>query len=227
MKANGMRRSLVLKQIEVRKEKHDKLLLAFEKAHEVRKFEIDLYWRRTAYFWAIIAAIFAGFFLMASKSDGNISRQQELYLGIIAIIGFVFSYAWFLVNKGSKFWQENWEYHIDTLEDEITGPLYKTVYYRKGVQNKDKDKTLKEHILSPSSISVSKVNQSVALTTMVTWVVLLLSIVEKQGVIMTIIYSALLVFISKKMHDHCKSEFYNNKNATMIESHVRETKLEK
>jgi hypothetical protein len=42
-------------------------------------------------------------------------------------MGFVFSIAWFLVNIGSKNWQENWEGHIDRLEDNFIGPLYKTV----------------------------------------------------------------------------------------------------
>src|SRR6185436_15879046 len=41
--------------------------------------------------------------------------------------GFVFSIAWILVNIGSKHWQENWENHIDLLEDSITGPIYKVV----------------------------------------------------------------------------------------------------
>jgi hypothetical protein len=34
-----------------------------------------------------------------------------------------------LIIRASKRWQENWEKHIDYLEDEITGPLYKTLYY--------------------------------------------------------------------------------------------------
>jgi len=33
-------------------------------AHEIRKFEIDLYWRRAAYFWTFIVAAFAAFFLL-------------------------------------------------------------------------------------------------------------------------------------------------------------------
>ena len=34
--------------------------------------------------------------------------------------------SWVLVNKGSKFWQKNWEAHIDILEDAFSGKLYKT-----------------------------------------------------------------------------------------------------
>jgi hypothetical protein len=44
----------------------------------------------------------------------------------------VFSVGWWLVNVGSKKWQENWEKHIDLLEDLVTGPIYKTVLNEKG-----------------------------------------------------------------------------------------------
>ena len=48
-----------------------------------------------------------------------------LPLLVLACLGFIFSVAWILVNKGSKHWQENWENHIDLLEDSVTGPLHK------------------------------------------------------------------------------------------------------
>ncbi len=35
---------------------------ALERAIDIRKFEIDLYWKRAAYFWTFIAATSAGFF---------------------------------------------------------------------------------------------------------------------------------------------------------------------
>ena len=38
---------------------------ALERALDIRKFEIDLYWKRAAYFWTFIAATLAGF--IASK----------------------------------------------------------------------------------------------------------------------------------------------------------------
>ena len=94
----------------------------FEKAHDIRKFEIELYWKRTTYFWAFIAASFAGYFaILTSKS---ISFQEQ-YLFLIESIGFVFSLGWFFVNRASKHWQLNWEKVIDSLEDDITGPLMK------------------------------------------------------------------------------------------------------
>lgn len=39
-------------------EKNEKALAY---ALDIRKFEIDLYWKRASYFWTFIAATFAGF----------------------------------------------------------------------------------------------------------------------------------------------------------------------
>jgi hypothetical protein len=43
----------------------------------------------------------------------------------VSCIGLILSTSWYLVNRGSKYWQENWERHVDLLEDEFAGPLYK------------------------------------------------------------------------------------------------------
>jgi hypothetical protein len=44
----------------------------------------------------------------------------------------VAGHANYLSASGSKFWQENWESHIDMLEDEIEGRLHKTVWLQNG-----------------------------------------------------------------------------------------------
>jgi len=51
--------------------KSDNLFLAktLEHALEVRKFEIELYWKRTTYFWAFIASSFAGYFVVIKLED--------------------------------------------------------------------------------------------------------------------------------------------------------------
>ncbi|PNK72626.1 hypothetical protein CEQ35_000035 [Yersinia enterocolitica] len=96
--------------------------------------------------------MFAGFLLLASKHSEKAIDNADLYLIFIASTGFVFSYGWFLVNKGSKFWQENWEFHIDRLEDEITGPLYKTVLHRQNCM--EKNKKWKELMHAPQIFSI-------------------------------------------------------------------------
>jgi formate hydrogenlyase subunit 3/multisubunit Na+/H+ antiporter MnhD subunit len=96
---------------------------AYDLALEIRKFEIELYWKRATYFWTLIAATFAGYFALAStKSDA----QHPLLVFLASCIGLVLSTGWYLVNRGSKYWQQNWERHVDSLEDEFVGPLYKT-----------------------------------------------------------------------------------------------------
>ncbi len=139
---------------------------ALTQALDIRKFEIDLYWKRATYFWTFIAATFAGFVaIQASTSETKIDLSI-----IISCLGFVFSFAWFCVNRGSKFWQENWEKHVDVLEDDVTGPLYKVVLSRN--QNGNcKDKAV--HLITgPSKLSVSKINQIISLYVTLLWGIL-------------------------------------------------------
>lgn len=148
--------------------KSDKTAKALEHALDIRKFEIELYWKRGTYFWTLIAATFAGYFavLAAEKIEDKLFNAY-----VLACIGFVFTLAWFLVNRGSKFWQENWENHVDMLEDSISGPLYKTVLHR------PPDKTVLERFIDgPAPISVSKVNQWVSLFTLFVWPFLIFNV---------------------------------------------------
>ncbi len=95
-----------------------------DRAHEIRKFEIDLYWRRSAYFWAFIALAFVGYGTLQVNGDKN-----NLSF-LLCNVGFVASYAWFLVNKGGKYWQEVWEGQVDRLEGCGKNRLYKVVIAR-------------------------------------------------------------------------------------------------
>jgi hypothetical protein len=145
-------------------EKSCLLRSAFEQVSDIRKFEIELYWKRATYFWALIAVAFAGYFaILASEHMPN---KYFLSL-IVASIGFVFTFAWHLANRGSKYWQENWENHLDLLEDKVTGPLYKTLLERPGHIN-----ATEKFITGPLSVSVSKINQWVSVFVGFSWVTL-------------------------------------------------------
>jgi len=115
-------------QIGIEPEKKKLHKRAFKKAWKIRNFEIDKFWHRSAYFWGFIVLIFTGYFnAITGKSRAS---AKEMYLDLyLILLGCIFSVGWYLVICGSKRWQENWEKHIDKLEDNITGPLYKTVYY--------------------------------------------------------------------------------------------------
>jgi hypothetical protein len=102
---------------------------AYKIAMDVRKFEIELYWKRAAYFWAFIGVSLAAYMATLTakiETPAAFDRSDALYA--TAMIGLVFSVAWFLVNRASKFWQRNWEFQADILEDKAIGPLYKTVF---------------------------------------------------------------------------------------------------
>ena len=107
---------------------------ALSTAHDIRKFEIELYWKRATYFWTLIATAIGGFTLLlnvdVTKLDLVARQLRPILLQILAAVAFLFAVGWYLVNKGSKFWQRNWEAHVDVLENEFTGPLYKRVAYR-------------------------------------------------------------------------------------------------
>ena len=131
---------------------------ALKYAHDIRKFEIELYWKRAAYFWTFIAAAFAGYF--AIKKEGDVSN-----IFLVASLGFIFSLGWYFVNRGSGAWQRNWEGHVDLLENRITGPLHKTLI--------DRNSYKIWHLAEPFSFSPSRINNILALHVTLVWLFLL------------------------------------------------------
>jgi hypothetical protein len=138
---------------------------AFDKAWETRNFEIELYWKRATYFWAFIASAFVGYFGLVN-ADGYRSPDPYQHVDVYFVIclGFLLSLAWFLTNVGSKQWQRHWEVHVDLLEDQFTGPLYKTVH--------------------PSvTYSVSKINEIVSVAVLFVWVLLAVKYLLDQNLL--------------------------------------------
>jgi amino acid transporter len=131
---------------------------ALECALDIRKFEIDLYWKRAGYFWTLIAVTFTGYFGLAASEQA--SKHPRLSF-LICCIGLVLSIAWYFVNWGSKYWQENWEQHVDLLEDEHMGPLYKMTNAHEKYRFWD--------LCAGYPFSVSKVNQLVSLFVVCIW----------------------------------------------------------
>ena len=113
----------------------------------------------------LIAAAFAGYFAILSAEHLD---DKAFLAHVVACIGLLFTWAWCLVNRGSKQWQENWENHVDMLEDDITGPLYKTVLSRPKSES-----TLIDYLIGPGRFSVSKINQWVSYFTLFIWLTLI------------------------------------------------------
>ncbi len=128
----------------------EKIEKAYEAAWSAKNFEIENYWRRATYFWAFQVAAYAAYFGVFNSSF--YSDNTEILYCVICI-GFVTAFAWSLINNGSKSWQRNWENHVDMLEDEVTGPLYKTVSVK-------------------DTFSVSKINETVSYFITSIWVLL-------------------------------------------------------
>lgn len=136
-----------------------------EKALDIRKFEIELYWKRATYFWAFLAVTLGAYFtLFLAKVD---SEEKGEALLIVSCLGVVFSVTWYFVNRASKFWQENWEYHVNLLEDTVIGPMYKTVL-------RDADLSFRD-LWGPYPFSVSKLNQTLSLFILVLFLFLLIT----------------------------------------------------
>ena len=97
---------------------------AYDMAADIRKFEIELFWKRATFFWAFITAIYVAYFQVLTKIHHN--EHGYISLVVLAALGLFFCVSWLLSSKGSKHWQENWEEHLNILEEDVTGPLYKT-----------------------------------------------------------------------------------------------------
>jgi len=126
---------------------------AYEIANDNRKFEISNYWTRASYYWLFQASVYAGYFYsITAENDKYLYKNPEIIVGITCL-GFLTALAWHFSNKGSKKWQENWESHVDSLENEITGPLYKTTSCRE-------------------TWSVSRINEIVSFFSIIAWILL-------------------------------------------------------
>ena len=150
---------------------YKKAKAALDRAHDIRKFEIELLWKRAAYVATFQTLLFAalGLSFRADAGDTGNGNLVDLFQIVTCIAGIFSSFFWYLINKGSKFWHENWTHHIDFLEDEFEGKLHKTVLYDgDGSQCSNiKDKKLLDAKTKP--YSVSRVNIWISVMFCTSW----------------------------------------------------------
>lgn len=134
---------------------------ALEVALDTRKFEIGLYWQRTRYFFDAFLAL-GGFSLILTLLGlcGKV-EQDLIYTLLITVecVGIVAASAWVCANRGSKYWQVNWEQYVDVLGEDFIGPLF-------------------QHPIDPASnnekrYSVSKVNLTLSWYIFGVWIAIL------------------------------------------------------
>lgn len=133
-----------------------KIVKALEIAWNTRTFEIKMYWQRAAYYWAFMVSIFIAYFHVLKSS--NLFVHHSFALFFVILVGCFFSSAWVSTNISSKFWQENWEHHINFLESDISGNIHETVLYKKG---------------NDFHPSISKINLSASYVILAIWIILL------------------------------------------------------
>lgn len=177
---------------------------ALKEAQEVRRFEIQLYWHRTAFFWAFITIIYTALFSVLCKYMDS-SCKYSFFVPVISTLsglGCFFSIAWNMVNKGSKFWQKNWETHVSLLEETEIGPLYDVYLNPKG--------TLKERLCPTSAFdfSVSKINMwastSMVLMSLICTIGINIWLIirQKANFFLVLVPSALILILSFFMFFH-------------------------
>jgi hypothetical protein len=128
----------------------------FDIAVDTRKFEIEHFWKRSVFFWGFIASAFVAY--------GSLYKGDKMLALTVACFGFVCSVAWTLVNRGSKYWQENWEQKVGQQEHAVLG----TYFFLK------REKRLKKGLwLGARRFSVSKITIALSDFTTAIWLLLM------------------------------------------------------
>ena len=132
-------------------------------AVEAQKFEIEHFWKRSIYFWGLVAAALVAFAALDDPPDG-------LGRSVIVSFGFLTSVAWSLQSRGSKYWQEAWEQKVNHSQLAALGiDLF---------ENKEpllpllESRTLKDEWLRARGYSVSKLAIATSDISVVLWLAL-------------------------------------------------------
>lgn len=89
-----------------------KKLTAYKVAADIRKFEIELSWKRATFFWAFIVAIYTAYYHVLTKiyavkcKDITHYQHGALPLLVLPALGLFICFSWLLTSKGSRHWQE-------------------------------------------------------------------------------------------------------------------------
>ncbi len=141
----------------------ERLKAALNRAHELRQFEIRLYWQRNLMIWGFMFALFTGYIILFSATNDNINAyvgqdnpKMQSMLFAISGLGSLTFIAWLIFESVARSWLKNWEYHIDYLEYSISENLHKTIIGKRA-----------------TFYSVSNILRTVAISTGIIWILLL------------------------------------------------------
>ena len=119
--------------------------------------EQDLYWKRSTYFWTLLAAIFVGF--TSIRSDATLDETAAYLKFIIIMMGCFFSYAWHLVSRSSRYWHRFWLHRLIACESRLYGETL----------DADLKDEIKGHPLDQYHFSSSAINQTLSLLVSCIW----------------------------------------------------------
>src|SRR5699024_6065178 len=95
-------------------EKRERLIASRNLAFQNRTFEIELYWKRTAYFMTAAGFIVAGIVEFITQD-----KVKPLIITALSLLLFIISFLWLRLNHGSKYWQKHWEDVVKKIEKAI------------------------------------------------------------------------------------------------------------
>ena len=170
-----------LKLLDVSAATPDQMREILKQASDIRKFEIDLFWKRSTFFWGFIAGSFIAYANLdkATEADARIA---------VSCFGFVCSWAWTLQNRGSKYWQEAWETKLNAVEFQALGAgLFSNTEPRKSMP-------WPEAIFGARRFSVSGL--TIALSDFTTFIWVVLAVLAAWPGLATMCWFALLPAIS-------------------------------
>ena len=101
----------------------DKFKFEFEKSLELRNFEISLFWKRSWFFGALLLAAISGYWGICSQAKPLIAPV------CISFLIMLISLSQSLMSRGSKYWQERWEYKTKNRESKLGIDVTKTERY--------------------------------------------------------------------------------------------------
>lgn len=172
---------------------------AYKQTLDTRKFEIELYWKRATFMWPVNGALLVLLGVFAKLFyDASLDKRTEYLLAtsVISLLGYLVSIISSGMSQSGKYWQENWEYHLDMLEPFFCGHLFKTHISRR-----------------PKPYSISRLQDTVNLILLLLWIVIFFVSIShtslttgEQFVIFTL---SLLLILYNLKHTPFKNKKWN------------------